>query len=131
MPRRQWETAVGMLGEPVEVDIRETPVGGVADVSSVVASVAHQFGPATVRLSVFRYDEEDAPTPYNQDEYDVWVDLEAHPKLPEMINAASTSDNANFRTFCRDNVFLVKRPPGPDHWLSKIPSSITVVLRSG
>jgi hypothetical protein len=130
MPRKDWDDLVGTLGEPVEIDVRQTPIGGVADVSSVVASVAHRFGPATVRVSVFRYDEADAPTPYNQDEYDIWVDLTAHPRLPDMINAASTSDNENFRAFCRENVFFVKRRSGQDHWLSQIPSSITVLMRS-
>lgn len=129
MPRLDWDRVVGRLGEPVEVDVRDTPLSGVAQVSSVVASVAHEFGTASARFSVFRYDEADAPTPINLDDYDVWHDLAAHPRLPEMINAASTSDNENFRTFCRENVFFVKRSPGPDHWLPSIPSSITVILR--
>jgi hypothetical protein len=124
-----WDLVVGHVGEPVEVDVLKTPLAGVAQVSSVVASVAHQFGPASARFSVFRYDEADFPTPINLDDYDVWHDLAGHPRLPQMIQAASTSDKENFRTFCRENVSFVKRSPGPDHWLPTIPSSITVVLR--
>jgi hypothetical protein len=129
MPRRDWQTLVGALGSPVAIDVVETPLSGVARVSSVVASVAHQFGPATARVSIFRYDETDYPTPYNQDEYDVWVDLAEHPRLHEMVNAAFTSLDGNFRSFCGENVFFVKRPPGPEHWLPTIPSSITVLVK--
>jgi hypothetical protein len=113
--------------EPIEFDIREMPIGGVAAVSSVVASVAHQFGPATARVSVFRHDHADPPTSINQEEYEVWVDLAAHPRLPDMIIAAWTSDNDNFRSYCRENVFFVKQPHEPDHWLPEIPSSISGV----
>ena len=129
MRRTDWDSLVGHLGDPIEVDVLKTPLAGVARVSSVVASVAHQFNSATARFSVFRYDDADLPTPINLDDYDVWHDLAGHPRLPQMIEAASTSDNANFRTFCRENVFFVKRSSGPDHWLPRIPSSITVVLR--
>lgn len=48
---------------PVEVDVKVTPLAGVSQASSVVASVAHKFGSATARLSILRYDEKDAPTP--------------------------------------------------------------------
>ena len=115
MPREDWKSLVGQSdGEAVEVDVRATPLGGVADVSSVVASVAHQFGPARARYSIYRYDEQDAPTPYNHDEYDVWTDLDAHPQLTEMIAAASTEDNRNFRSFAQENVFFTRREPGPE-----------------
>lgn len=129
MPKNDWLELVGEGGKAVKVDVRATPLGGVADASSVVASVAHQFGPVEARYSIYRYDEEDAPTPYNHDEYDVWTDLVAHPQLTEMITAASTEDNHNFRSFAGENVFFTRREPGPDHWLARIPSSITVVLR--
>ena len=130
MRRGEWTELVGEFGRPVEIDISRTPLRGVADASSLVTSVAHRFGPATARVSVFRYDESDMPTPYNQDEYDVWLDLQQHPRLHEMISAASTSDNENFRDFCRGHVFLAKRRAGPDHWLASIPSSITALLKS-
>jgi hypothetical protein len=128
MPRAEWDAIVA-VGMPVEIDISATPMSRVAEVSSVVASVAHRYAPPTALLSVFRYDLKDLPTPINQDEYDVWLDLGAHPRLPEMIAAASTSDNPNFRSFCRENVFFSKRQPGPDHWLTAVPSSITAIMK--
>ncbi len=130
MPREDWMTLVGTLGQPVSFDVRATPLQGVTHASSVVASIAHQFGSATATVGIFRYDPADVPTPINQDEYDVWKDLSAHPRLSQMINAASTSDNENFRTYCRDNVFFVKRRPGPDHWLPTLPSTIVALVRS-
>jgi len=130
MPREDWNAAVGTLGSAVVLDVRSTPVSAVTLASSIVASVAHQFGPSTARVSIYRYDEADAPTPINIDEYEVWTDLGAHPRLPEMLTAASTSDNENFRTFCGEHVFFVKRRPGPDHWLPTLPSSVAVLMKS-
>ena len=130
MPRDDWHALVGKMGVPVQFDVRSTPLAGVAHVSSVVASIAHEFSTATARVSVFRYDAADAPTPINLDDYNVWTDLSSHPRLSEMITAASTSDNENFRAYCRENVFLVKRRPGPDHWLPTLPSSIMLVVKS-
>jgi hypothetical protein len=73
LPRKDWTTFVGTLGMPVLLDVRSTPMAGVTVVSSVVASVAHQFGSASARVSIFRHDPADEPTPINQDEYDVWT----------------------------------------------------------
>ncbi len=130
MPRDEWEALSVRIGQPVEIDIQKTPLSGVARDSAVVASVAQQFEPATGEVSIFRYDKKDEPTPYNRDRYEVWIDLATHPRLPEMINAASTEDNENFRVFCREHVFLVKRERGPEHWLAVLPGSVKAVLRS-
>lgn len=46
-----------------------------------------------------------------------------------MVNSASTSDNANMRGFLRDHVFMVKEPPGTDHWLAELPSSVVAVVK--
>lgn len=129
MKRAEWEKAVGLVGMPIEVDVRSTPLAGAAQASSIVASVAHRFSSATAQYSIYRYDAADAPTPINHDEYDVWTDLAAHPRLNDMVNAASTSANQNFMEFCSENVFFVKRSPGPDHWLAAVPSSIAVLVK--
>lgn len=130
MPRQDWFSIVGSGGTPISFDVRSTPMANVAHVSSVLGTVAHEIGPATARVTLFRYDAADAPTPINQDDYDVWTDLSSHPKLPGMITAASTSNNENLQQFIQENVFLVKRKPGPDHWQPTIPSSMMVVLKS-
>lgn len=46
-----------------------------------------------------------------------------------MIQAASTSDNANLRQAIDEQVFFVKQDHGPDHWLSAVPSSITALIK--
>ena len=130
MRRQDWDTVVGSLGAPVAFDVRSTPLSGITHTSSVVASVAHHYGNATARISVFRHDADDAPYPINQDKYDVWTDLSAHPRLNEMITAAATSYDENFRNYCQENVFLIKIQPGPDHWLTTLPSSVSLILES-
>lgn len=129
MRREDWNTVVGSLGVPVAFDVSSTPMASITKVSSVIASVAYQFDQSTARIQVFRSDPQDA-MPVNQDEYDVWTDLRSHPKFDEMITAASTENNENLKTYCRENVFLVKRKPGPDHWLSTLPSSVSLILKS-
>lgn len=130
MARDDWNRVIGRQGVPAVFDVRSTPLASISHVSSVVAAVAHRFAPATARVSIYRYDAADAPNSINQDDYDVWIDLSAHPRLKDMITAASTEDNENFRAYCRENVFLVKRKPGPDHWLPTLPASISALLKS-
>jgi hypothetical protein len=129
MPREDWNAVVGRFGQPVEIDISRTPVGGVAQASSVVASVAHRFGPSTCEVAIFRFDAKDDPTPINQDKFKVWTNLAMHPQLPNMMRAASISDDTNLRQCLADHVFFMAKDRGADHWLSSVPSSITALLR--
>lgn len=121
---------IGHQGQPVSFDVRSTPMKSVSDVASVIGTIAHQFSAGTARVSIFRDDPDDAPKRINMDDYTVWTDLSGHPRLSNMIEAASTSYNENMRTVIRDNVFLVKQKPGPDHWMETLPASISVVLKS-
>ncbi len=130
MRRVDWNTVIGSLGSPVTFDVSSTPLSGITHTSSVVASVAHQYGPANAGVSIYRHDEADAPFIINQDKYDVWTDLSSHPRLPEMITAASTSYNDNFKEYCQENVFFVKKEHGPDHWLKTLPSSLSLIMKS-
>jgi len=130
MRRSEWHDLVGHDGKPVAFDVRSTPMRGVSDVASVIGTIAHEFTAVTARVSIYRDDPKDAPTRINVDHYRVWTDLSGHPKLANMIEAASTSYNENMNAFIRDNVFLVKEKPGADHWMSTLPSSVYVVLKS-
>jgi hypothetical protein len=47
-----------------------------------------------------------------------------------MVNEASTSNDENMRGFLDAHVFMVKEPPGPDHWLSELPTTVKATLRS-
>ena len=62
------------------------------------------------------------------DRYLVWERMPDHRHLFTMVNAASTSDNANLRGFLADHVFLVKEGPGFDHWLPEVPIEIRAVI---
>lgn len=130
MRRSEWHDLVGHQGKTVAFDVRSTPMRGVSDVASVIGTMAHEFTPATARVSIYRDDPKDAPTRINVDHYRVWTDLSGHPRLPNMIEAASTSYNENMKTFIQDNVFLVNEKPSSEHWMSTLPSSIYVVLKS-
>jgi hypothetical protein len=129
MRRQDWVALVGSMAAPIAFDVRGTPMAGVAQVSSVLATVAHQFAEATAQVSIYRWDEKDQPTPINKDDYDVWLDLHHHPDLLNMIHTATTSYDDNFERFAAEHVFFVKKEPGPDHWLPTIPSSIAVLLQ--
>ncbi len=117
------------MGQPVEIDVLDTPMYRVASDASVVRTLLEQRSDATARIQIVRYDPKD-PKPYNVDDYDVWVDLLSHPSLSSMIIAASTELNQNFRDFAAQNVFILKRDPGPDHWLAEIPGSATTIIRT-
>ncbi len=130
MRRSEWHDLVGYEGKPVAFDVRSTPMRGVSDVASVIGTMAHRFTPDSARVSIYRDDPKDAPNRINVDHYKVWTDVSGHPGFSNMIQAASTSYNENMKTFIQDNVFLVKERPGPDHWMTTLPSSVHLVLKS-
>lgn len=92
----------------------------------MAAAVAERRG-QDLTLSIYRYDAKDAPNPINQDQYRVLTDLRSHPQLQTMIAAASTEYNRNLETFCNQNVFLIKQPPGSEHRLQHLPSSLDLL----
>lgn len=128
MRRESWASLVASADTAVSLDVRSTPISDVAKRSDVRGSVVHEFAPDSARLTVYRHDPADAPTPINQDDYDIWTNMHAHPKFRHLIVAASTCDNHNLRDFCEENVFFVKRPHGRDHWHTTIPSSMASIL---
>ena len=130
MRRSGWHDLVGLGGKPVAFDVRSTPMRGVSDVASVIGTIANEFTAVSARVSIYRDDPKDAPNRINVDNYRVWTDLSGHPRLANMIEAASTSYDENMKAFIQDNVFLVKEKPGSGHWLSTLPSSVYVVLKS-
>lgn len=126
MQRQDWNTVIANRGIPVKFDVGSTPLARLADSCSVVAAVAERKG-KDLTLSIYRYDPKDAPNPVNQDQYRVLTDLRSYPQLRTMIAAASTEYNRNLETFCDQNVFLIKQPPGRDHHLPYLPSSLSLL----
>ncbi len=116
------------MGQPVQLDVQQTPMARVASDASVVQTLGQQYSDATAEIVIIRYDERDRPTPYNKDEYTVWTDVLKHPSVQSMISRASTELNENFQQFAAENVFIVKQDPGPDHWLPTLPGSATTII---
>lgn len=130
MPRSDWSTLGAHSETTVAIDVQSTPLRGVASNASVVAAVARRFSNATGEITIYRYDERDQPTPINEDRYEVWLDLPSHTSFNDMIRAACTECNASLREYLKDTAFLVKRSPGPEHWLRELPATVQVVVRS-
>jgi len=132
MSRVTWKELKFQEGKPILIDVSQTPMSGVARDALVVAAVALRSSTSTARISIYRYDPEDAPTPYNVDHYEVWEDLPSFHDYEEIVSAASTRDDDNLRGFMQGNVFIVKEKPGKDHWLSQpeLPALVRTVVRS-
>lgn len=129
MPRAEWVDMRPLAGNPIPIEVTDTPMAAVAQRASVVAAVAVQHS-SSPEIHIYRYDQRDAPTPYNLDRYAVWENLPSSRSYPQIVAAASTNDDENLRSFMRDNVFMVKLSPGPDHWLPALPSSVVAVFSS-
>lgn len=130
MGRETWEQFQVNEGVPVNIDLDRTPLSGVAHDASVIAARARRSSDLSSEIEIVRYDPDDEPTPYNTDRYTVYEDMPSHQSFKDIVAGGSTADNENLRRYCRENVFLVKQDPGPDHWVATPPSSRTTVFRS-
>jgi hypothetical protein len=123
MARDDWDALQVGSTNSVRIDIHKTPLARVAEDSCVLAVVAQKYGPSNARVSIYRYDEKDTK-PINVDNYSVWLDLAGHPRIQEMVCAASTRLDDNLRQFSKENAFLVLENKKDDHWLSDLPPSV-------
>lgn len=73
MSRHDWEQASQLCElEMAQIDLKQTPIAGVARVSQIEAAVVVQKSPIEVVVEVYRYDPVDLPLPINLDRYLVW-----------------------------------------------------------
>jgi hypothetical protein len=93
-----------------------------------MAVVASQTSTGGGRVTVYRHDPNDEPTPVNVDHYSVWTDLASHPQIEEFVTAASTALNPNLKQFLAEHVLWVKEEPGADHWLTDVPSPVVTAV---
>jgi hypothetical protein len=126
MLRTDWQALLGQQGQPVLIDVRQTPLAKVAP--QVVATIAETHSPGASRIEIYRFDPKDV-APINVDRYLVLEDTASRWDLPAIGNAASTEDNQNLRDYLASYVFLVKEAPGPDHWLPALPEKVLSVVR--
>ena len=78
----------------------------------------------------YREDPDDGPEGrYNVDTFKVWVrSLPRHLEMTQIVNAASTSYDENWRAYERGTVFVLQQPRGRDHWLAELPEHVRVIL---
>jgi len=132
MSRREWQRANQLReGGMAKIDLSTTPIGGVASDSRIEAAVVVRESPVEVVLEVYRYDPVDMPLPINLDRYRVWERLPPHRNFAQIVNAASTEDNANMRGFLDDHVFFVKDVLRDGHHLSDLPERVKALVRRG
>jgi hypothetical protein len=128
MQRDDWNSLHVDSTNLVAVDVKKTPLSGVAEKCLIPAAVVRNSSHSDAKVSIYRYDEKDQPTPINVDHYRALTNLKSYPNIDEIIRAASTSLDANLERFMEDNVFLVKEEKEDDHWLPSLPSSVIAVI---
>jgi hypothetical protein len=132
MSRREWQRANQLReGGMAKIDLSTTPIGGVASDSRIEAAVVVRESPVEAVLEVYRYDPVDMPLPINLDRYRVWERLPPHRNFAQIVNAASTEDNANVRGFLDDHVFFVKDVVRDGQHLSDLPERVKALVRRG
>lgn len=129
MSRHDWEQTSQLREvEMAQVDLKPTPIAGVARVSQIEAAVVVRKSPIEIVVAVYRYDPLDLPRPINLDRYLVWKTLPSHRDFVAMVNAASTENNANMRGFLDDHVFFVKDVVRDGHHLADLPEYVKALV---
>jgi hypothetical protein len=114
MRRQEWERMKAGQGKEVSIEIEQTPLLRLATEARLLAATAERRSEYEVTITIYREDPADAAngTPINVDRYVVWERVPDHLDFQQMVNTASTEDNANMRGFLNDHVFMVKEPHG-------------------
>jgi hypothetical protein len=132
MARSVWEAMKARAGEPVEIDLSQTPMAKLATLADFEAAVAERKSDYEARITIYRHDAKDHPFPINVDTYVVWERVPDHLDFMAMVITASTCNNANMRGFLADHVFLVKEERGSGgsaHWLPELPDKIVATVK--
>jgi hypothetical protein len=59
----------------------------------------------------------------------VWVRIfPSHLDANKIVNAASTSCNANWRAYEESAIFVQQQPHSDDHWLPRLPEHVRVLM---
>jgi hypothetical protein len=126
MKRSEWrKMRPGQTGELL-IDAKQTPMAKVAAKSSVVASTAEAITSSVIQIRIYRHDPKDEK-PYNVDTYSVWEDLPSRDDFLDIVKASSTDYDDNMKEFLEENVLIVPRLPGEDHWLDE--NELPIVVR--
>jgi hypothetical protein len=81
-----------------------------------------------IKITLYRFDSKDEPTPINVDFYSVWESIPPNYNIDEMITMGDTDNDQNFQDYLTEHVFLVKENVVEGHWLTQLPKEIAVLL---
>ena len=90
MPREAWNLLSLEADRPVRIDLSHTPLANIARDSVVLGAIAYKVDDAIARVAIFRNDPKDEK-PVNQYQYDVCVNLSAHPLILDNVAVAFLS----------------------------------------
>jgi hypothetical protein len=127
MKRADWEHVKALESTAVLLNLDQMPIASVVQAAGVLAAVARREATTHVRISVYREDPDDAPTPINVDEYSVFEAFPLHLDVPGTIEHATTDAYPNFFRYHDDHVFFVKECTD-QHWLAQLPREVRMLL---
>ena len=132
MKKDEWNAVKSYKGTLFLLDmeqVRMFPMGGIAGHPGFLSAVASSTG-EEVKMTIYREDPEDYPTPINVDKYSIWESFPSQilTSRSEMIQTADTNADANFREYEEDHIFIVKEDAGEGHWLNELPSSVVALI---
>jgi len=104
----------------------QMPFSAVVRDAIVLAAMAERFTSTGIEVVVYRDDPNDAPKRVNVDRYAVLEDVASRADLPQIMVSTSAEDNSNLRDYLGQNVFLVKKSPGPAHHLLELPAHVVI-----
>jgi hypothetical protein len=128
MKRSDWEMIKATGGGIINIgkeDLGILPFFSPSLKPKIVAAKAEKPG-EVYKITIYRYDKQDEPTPYNVDQYEVWEVIPPRYDVGQMISLASTDSNVNFENYLSNHVFLrkVKVENIENHWLSELPPDV-------
>lgn len=128
--RLDWEELKIKEGELVLLDTSDLSLLPIAPASSnpnYLCTVAKRLS-KKVRISLYRLDSKDEPTPINVDNYTVWEELPSDLDVKEMVATGDTDYNSNLEHYLYNHVFLIKEDDAEGHWLDELPSEVAILL---
>ena len=128
MSKNNWLKFGASEGNPVQIDVTQTPMSGVVLSASVLGAFAVKHSPSGNQIHIFRWDQKDAPSAINLDKYSVYEELYTHNNYQKLVKGAKVHDNKELRNFLHDNVIIVKEQEGNDHWLPALPGSAIAAM---
>ena len=128
MERTDWDRLVQSDAQFVLIDIRVTPLRGLAENAVIVGTFAERKMGGLSTLEIWRQDLKDAPLLYNKDTYDVWENIYPYIDYEKIVKSADTDDDPGLRDFLNDYVFIVPKERDAEHHSSELPERCRAIL---